>query len=302
MEEEKTADRPDRLLKKICGGKLQNSLKVALREQEKYQLFEKLPEEISIHVFKFLPIVDRIRIEKVCKSWQELAKQSWHNIKELKANPKFFGLKPRWYRYPKIDNVMLEAILKRCGKYLEKINVESPNVYDGSYECPLSIIAEYCPNLHSITCNKFSVPGFEKLSEMCQKLFEISITSEILKELNFEEILGNLISKNKKLRILNIPKFIGNGAFLLKLPFEEITTIKIGQTYNNHNLIDAIKKSKNLSTFLYEDMNIIGEIASSCANLTELDLKWYGYIDNIDSMFSEIFKNNKKMKIVKISY
>ena len=51
--------------------------------QNELQTFQKLPKEILMHIFELLPIADRIRIERVSKSWQEAAKVSWRNLKEL---------------------------------------------------------------------------------------------------------------------------------------------------------------------------------------------------------------------------
>ena len=62
---------------------LQNIIEIALKKEEELRPIEKLPEEILIHIFSYLPIVDRIRVERVKKSWQEMAKKSWNNFKKL---------------------------------------------------------------------------------------------------------------------------------------------------------------------------------------------------------------------------
>ena len=65
-----------------------------------------------------------------------------------------------------------------------------------------------------------------------------------------------------------------------------------------------IEKSKNLSTFAYAtgNVNVFTALANNCSNLTELDLKLHddSGIDNIDDCLSEIFKNNEKLKFIKL--
>ena len=104
--------------------------------------------------------------QRVSKSWQELAQQSWSHLKELKMNPKFLGLKPIFglFKYPMIDKRMLETILKLCGNFMLKIDLEEFE------NCALSTIAEYSPNISSITCRIVSVAGLKKLSKIAETL------------------------------------------------------------------------------------------------------------------------------------
>ena len=230
--------------KKIRGMTLED-LEITLKLEQELQLFHKLPREMVNHIFKFLPAIDRIRIERVSRFWQEVAKQSWNNFEELKMNPRLLGLKPtrRLLEYPTMNNLMLEEILKRCGRYLKKIDVNKIND-----DCGLSIIAEYCPNIQSINFHEVSVKGLKKLSENCKKIFEIINNGFLIYSDEINDEIENLISTNKKLKILNFKRFVGTGAFLSKLSFQEIRVIKLYCVNNDHehNLINAIKKSKNL--------------------------------------------------------
>ena len=65
-----------------------------------------------------------------------------------------------------------------------------------------------------------------------------------------------------------------------------------------------IKKSKNLSSFTYDinSENIFTTLAVNCRNLTELDLQMHNNYDvvDVDSRLSEIFKNNKNLKSIKL--
>ena len=274
------------------------------QQEDEFQTNRKLPEEILILIFKSLTIADRIRVERVCKSWQEAAKQSWNNLKDLKLTHKFLGLKPirRFFEHPGIrnNNQILEAILKRSGKYLKKIDIN----HNGIDDAP-SKIANNCPNINSVAFDQFTVQGLKKLSKSCRNIYEINIGYRHDQE--FGDSFTDFISSNKNLKVLNMPQYKGTGKFLTKLPFKEITTIHINSIIENHedNLINAIKKSRNLSSFTYEDCreDLILEIGNSCNNLTELDLTLNFLChdnDKLDSMLSKIFSNNKKIKIVRL--
>ena len=275
-------------------------LEIALKEEEKVNEIKKLPDDCLLHIFKFLPAADRFTAAKVCESWNDIVKLSWSNMKELKMSNKFLGSKPIHgsFKYPEINNYLLEAILKKCGKYLKKINVELIK-----NRCPLSLIAEYCPNIKSIKCNKISVTGLEKLSASCKNISEISIQSAMSHE--FDEVLGSLFSSNKKLQIIDIPKFTGIGNCLSKLHFKEITTLKIGKLHNEEsfNLLQAIQSSQNLSTFEYVfRKKIIAGLIESCTNLNVLNLKCNNDLeaDNADNMLSQIFLKNRNLKSIKL--
>ena len=126
---------------------LQTIVETALKKEQEFRPIEKLPEEILIHIFNFLPIADRIRVERVKKSWRKMTKKSWIDVKELKAVP----VVRNFY--------ILKAILIRCGKYLKNIDVKSNNYPF----CVLPLVADYCPKIQSISCNKVSVKGLKKL-------------------------------------------------------------------------------------------------------------------------------------------
>ena len=175
----------------------QNILNNVLNVKDDLQIFQKLPEEITIYIFEFLPIADRIKVERVCQSWKVLAKQSWSNTKELKLTPQYLGLKPICNKYYKINDSILDAVLKRCGNYIRKIDVAQLTCRSSS------IVAKYCKNVHSITCDQVSVNGLKNLSTFCTKIKQINIQSCILD--NVDDALGYLFSKNKMLQVIEIP-------------------------------------------------------------------------------------------------
>ena len=108
--------------------------------------------------------------------------------------------------------------------------------------------------------------------------------------------------------MLKIPGYQGSGDCLLKLPFEEIVTIMIPSLrkweQSEQKIINVIEKTKNLRTFEYgtANVNVFTVLASNCKNLTDLHLKldYNSRIEDLDKKLSRIFKNNEKIKSLKL--
>ena len=136
---------------------------------------QKLNEDSLISIFNYLSIKDRIKIERVSKIWKEIVKKSWTKMKILYVEPQFLGFKPfgKNHQYPKISKKMIKEVLKRCGKYINKIDCTD------SFGCQLTLVAQNCPNIQSIICQEASKKGLEKLSKNIQSLSEFSIYSSV---------------------------------------------------------------------------------------------------------------------------
>ena len=259
-------------------------------------------------------MIDRIRVERVCKRWQKVTKASWSSLKELKINPKTLGLKPsgKHHQYP---DIKVQEILKRCGRYLEKITSKQ-------FLSCIDLIAEYCKNIYSIECREVSNKELKNLSDNCTNISELRIRchSYYIPNIPLDEYkikdkaLSDLFSNNQQLRVLNI--FGGSecsGECLLKLPLEQIQEMKLDFGENCHeNLINAIYKLKKLRSFEYMCVNekVIKALAISCNNLTVLKLASRSsinsifssnFINNLDDVLSQIFQNNKKIKSLSLS-
>ena len=144
---------------------------IKLRKEDSMESpIQKLDEYSLSHIFRYLPIADLVRIERTCKSWQEIAKRSWANLKTLTVNPRKFGLRifGNEHRYPGINEYVVEEVLKRCGKYLKEFNAQGIN-FDFT-----SLVSKYCKNIESISCEETSLQGIEELSKMCNNIYEFS--------------------------------------------------------------------------------------------------------------------------------
>ena len=201
---------------------------------ESFTTIDNLNDYCLIQIFNILPIPDRLRVERVCKRWQEVGKDSWSKLKELDFHPKNLGLKPygRKHQYPVINEYTIKNLLERSGKYLDKITITQHFTIDYGF-----LVAEFCKNVQSVTLDKISIKGLEKLTDNCKNIAELTINSCSLlfieQPTRGEEVLGKLFSNNKNLRILKIGDFGGYGECLLRLPLEEIEEINIihGSSY-----------------------------------------------------------------------
>ena len=152
-----------------------------------------LDDDSLIEIFTFLPISDRLRIERVSKRWQDLSKNSWSKLEELDLNPEFLGLKliGSTEKYPEINSDVIEKILKNCGRYLKKIDITSNNLIHG---CQLSKVAKYCPKIQSIICTTASVDGIQKVAANCKNISVLQIGKSLSVEfkdalfINFQKV------------------------------------------------------------------------------------------------------------------
>ena len=265
---------------------------------------EILDDDSLISIFKLLPVAERIKIERVSRTWKILAKQSWSNVTVLNMDPKILGLKPfgKKHDYSEINDHVLEQILIRCGKYLQKINLNSV------HECMLSILANYSPNIQSIESDKASVEGIAQLAENCRNICELKTI--FYRKMRIEKKFEKLFLSNQNFRVLDLNTWgIITGKCFLKLPLEEMDTIKlhiVQDEYDSEIIANVIRKTKKLRVFKvqFRSISLITALANSCSNLSELFLINNIEDDsaNMDHLFSQVFKNNRNLKSLSLYY
>ena len=182
----------EQVLASLSSTNLVNSKMLAEMAQEDSIVspIEKLNQDCLMSIFSELPIADLARCERVCKSWQEIAKLSWSGFKKLSLTPKGLGLRPVGTKHAikEINEEVVEQVLIRCGKYLEEINASKIRA-DFSL-----LIGEYCKNIQSISCYKVSSTGLEQLTKNCTSIFELKIHNLSNFE-DDEEMMNELLGK-----------------------------------------------------------------------------------------------------------
>ena len=117
----------------------------------------------------------------------------------LRLDPKYLKIKPygKYHEYPKVSKHVIEEVLKRCGRYLIKINVDQLE-----FDC-MYLVAEYCKNIQYIICDRVALEELKQISLYCKNLLELRIQLYIeLHELEkIEKALAELFSNNRKLSL-----------------------------------------------------------------------------------------------------
>ncbi|XP_061941712.1 uncharacterized protein LOC107994662 [Apis cerana] len=133
----------------------------------------KLNNDCLILIFLHLPIVDRIRIERVCKRWQKISQKSWHNIKKLDLRNYTWGFA------------------------------------SNAKESALSIIGNLCPNLEIIDVSYLQVPstGITSIINNCHNIKKLSLDCIYLFDTDLEKLFKAIT------RLNNLKHFIISECF-----------------------------------------------------------------------------------------
>ena len=272
---------------------------------------QKLDEDSLICILSKLPVADLVRVERVSKSWQEIAKKSWNNLKKLEFDAEKLGMRPVGTRheYKKMNGDALENLLKKCGKYLKEIN--APHKFDFFRDFfNASIAAKYCKNIQSISFYSASVDEIEELAENCTNIKVLSIKRMYdFKSDEYKKYLGELLSKNRNLRSLELnfkySKII-TADCLLKAPLNQMITLKT--SLRGDNMINVLKHTKKLSNFYYrfkhtDEIAVLKGISIHLNNLTEIQLisVFINFdFQELDEIMSRIFRSNRQLKSIKL--
>lgn len=149
-----------------------------------------LPSEVLAHIFNFLDIRDRFRIERVCKRWRDIP---WHVSSLLKNN---------FVKDIIVTDKILDSVLKRCGSCMQCLELDEFH-HDLTPQA-LKSIYQYCPNLTSITFKDIQVTNtkLKSLFTTCTQIKHLCIFNNVFEEKNMKRILP--ICKNlESLKILH---------------------------------------------------------------------------------------------------
>ena len=199
----------------------------------KYSSINVLNDDCLRLIFEKLSFVERVKVEMVCKSWQNLSKKSWSVVKKLRIDPISFGFLPNgWkHRLRAIDSYVLEQVLKRCGHFLVDIEALDSTV------CFLSVISSYCRNVKSVAVRNVSAVGLRDLSMRVSKLTKLCFSGtatpgyishvDETRYSEYEDALKILLTNNKNIREMKLFDIPCNGDFLRNLSSEKIENISL---------------------------------------------------------------------------
>ena len=273
---------------------------------------ETLNEDCLGHIFQFLPIIDRIRAERVCHRWLEVGSSSWSNFTKFDLSEAQLGQNPRNGRGNEtIDKKTLECILKRCGKYVEKVDFIKRNV---DMDC-LEVLMSYCSRIKHLSYSFLCYHLMKTLSAAFHNIVYLHIGhifSSVMQKSEVDFMLGKLFINNKNLKYLTFDHLELKGNCLLQLPFHSVEELRIKYTTKDcsQNLIKALQKMKNLRSFEYtleydttfDNSSIVRTLQEHVTTLTELRLSRdsENFI-RIDDALAELFKKNQQLQVLELS-
>ncbi|XP_058794527.1 putative RNA-binding protein EEED8.10 isoform X1 [Phymastichus coffea] len=271
-------DNVENKLKKILKSVESNQEMSTEFELNEDALIHKLNDDCLMHIFSFLPIADRVKIERVCKRWKVVSQSSWRTFKKLDLTQATWGFTLSNQGPREIYTSSLRKALLRCGQFLTHIDLS--NFAEKLSKSTLTVIARFCPNLLYIDITGLGVSpaGIKSLTASCSNIVEFNLgpcSSQCDPDLSL------LFSNNKKLRRVKIFKNFINGKSLMSLP-ETIEAISIGECSNvsPRHFCKAIETFKNLrylsldNCVNFDDQTV--EVIALCADtLKELHLREY---------------------------
>ncbi|EZA47801.1 Putative RNA-binding protein EEED8.10, partial [Ooceraea biroi] len=231
-----------------------------------------LNDDCLRHIFLFLPIADRVRIERVCTRWRILSQDSWHMMRALDLSPFTWGLATHT-----IHTAKLRKLLLKCGRFLTRINL-SDSIHCLS-QSTLTIIAKFCPNLTSIDVTALTVcsSGIEALAHNCNNITRFSLGPSTY---CCDNELKNFFSRNKGLEYLAISRNSLLGKSLSGLPAETVHTVILERCdlIQDVHLSLALKKLQSLEHLAINDCIGVAErtletIGEHCKSLRVLELR-----------------------------
>ncbi|KAK0077181.1 hypothetical protein PV325_004318 [Microctonus aethiopoides] len=292
------------------------SLKVKNKKSLSLPTINTLDNDCLIKIFSYLPIQDRMRIERVCKRWQTVNQQVWSDIKELEI-PKVINFSRSFSMKIKTKERAVKKLLLRCGRFLNKLKLKNDYVLRRFQIIP--IIERHCRNLQCLILPLKYYSNFDMTSLFLNlhKLERLELSglnrrfrdsclkklpTNTMKELSLEKKASDFDSDTSYVNITHAGAIgIQNMKNLWKLELnrfsfkadklklvvcnESITYLSLKNCSFEKciNLIANIRGLKylNLSNVHAVDDNFLIKLAANCTELEELNIEKCTDVTNV---------------------
>lgn len=238
----------------------------------------RLNDDCLIHIFLYLPIVDRVNIERVCKRWRAVSQEAWRGFRHLDLSQTTWGF-TQFAKKKYVDTPTLRKVLLRCGRFLNHVDFSLPS--HRLSQSTLTIVGKLCPNLQTIDLTSLNVSssGILALTANCSNIAKLSLGSCTC---SCDNDLLQLFSKNKLLKYLKITSNSLTGKCLLYLPadaIEEIILVECNGVSPCY-FLNALKKfdklhSLTLQTCVSFNDSVIQALRLRAKSLRNLELSGY---------------------------
>ena len=262
------------------------------------------------NIFRKLTPIESVRVELVCKTWQQQSLNSWSRLKDIDFDPLKLGFKSegKLYAIRYISHEMAREILKRCGKYIHRVDFKEKQGF-----CIMDAISKFCPN---VQCIENAVAAAEGLRCMandgnCRNLIKLHIRALIPERTEWDLLFGTIFDNNKNLQFLKIGNGNAlNGDCLEHLPLDKLKELSIQIPYSNaarfiDRLVWVSMAATNLTSLCVGVKNGNEAIINSLSNadfekMTELHLSCLSYMTNLEDHLCRIFKRSKNLIRLKL--
>ncbi|XP_033209720.1 putative RNA-binding protein EEED8.10 isoform X2 [Belonocnema kinseyi] len=251
-------------------------------ERLNFGSINKLNEDCLVCIFKHLPVVDKIRIERVSKLWQSASQKSWSQVKFLRNARPFDEVQrdeddkasvrnePSNTHEAITDISIVTKLLLRCGRFLKRIEISSDNV--DINEQTIFMLPAYCPNLDQVKINSISSSScLRSLAYGCHEISFLHVTFGGCKGYH-EEDFSKLFQTKKNLKEISIHSYPMTGECLLHLPdtIERICLLYcISSCFYFSDAVQKFKSLRELSIYKGEITGLLPILADSCGRSLE---------------------------------
>ncbi|XP_077277868.1 putative RNA-binding protein EEED8.10 [Temnothorax americanus] len=218
-----------------------------------------LNDDCLRHIFLFLTIKERVRIEIVCKRWRDLSQDLWRTMTFdltsptwnfiYESDPNFMFTSDPWCplkMHPDGFHAFYKILLK-YGRFLTRINL-GYGIQRILRPRALTVIGKLCPNLTSIDVTSLTVfaPGIRALANNCRNIIKFNLGPSIC---SCETELKCFFKLNQNLEYLAITENSICGECLLCLPAQTMRTIILDRCnyLRDTHLSMALKELENLN-------------------------------------------------------
>ncbi|XP_034934514.1 putative RNA-binding protein EEED8.10 [Chelonus insularis] len=295
-----------------------------------------LTDECLKEIFLHTPVIDRIRLERVCKQWQKVSRKSWEAVEKLvitsprDAQSSVVEGTKDYVSLRTLKSHHLKLILSRCGQYIRHFALEEfGESFDPHF---ISTICEYCHNIEHIDILEMQKPHFKGVGELLAMNKNIKVVkfiacgqgvdaclryspSQYLEKLvlcfsnhgqeltHLHEILSNArFLKSLKLREYNINTY--TLELISKLP-RLIKLYLVDLEMDQPALQEALLRIPNITTL--QVLSIKGKgvtdeflikLAKNCRQLESLDI---GYCQNVTERGLEAIDTLSELRNLDVS-
>lgn len=165
-----------------------------------------LVDEILLNIFKYLSILDKIRIERVCRRWLKLSQLSWQNVKCLQLVD-LFEMENEFITV-RDCNKLLISLLKRAGTFLRVLDVSDSNcnsILMDFNDKSVRAIGKYCPRVAELNLSYISLTNtqLKLLATYCNRVVSLKLVQCFEYELNADLGLSEVLVNMKLLKLID---------------------------------------------------------------------------------------------------